>query len=201
MNILPLFSVPLAMVDLGRNLTKKEMKIILDQEQRENTGNKTSKNNYILELGELANLKNFFQQSINEYFNTVYVPKEKIQLRITQSWTNYTEPKQFHHRHSHPNSIISGVFYVQTDPTSDKIFFYKNIGWEQIKIDTENFNMYNSKSWWIEAITGRLLIFPSSLEHMVEVLPENSSTRISLSFNTFVSGILGSNDSLTELIL
>jgi hypothetical protein len=31
---------------------------------------------------------------------------------ITQSWLNYTETNQYHHKHEHPNSLVSGVFYV-----------------------------------------------------------------------------------------
>ena len=43
-------------------------------------------------------------------------------------------------------------------------------------------------------------MFPSSTTHKVEV-KKGSNTRISLSFNTFYKGTIGSNKSLTELIL
>jgi len=60
--------------------------------------------------------------------------------------------------------------------------------------------MYNSESWWFEANRGKLIVFPSYLEHMVpQVAPPGP--RISLSFNTFPLGLLGSQQELTQLDL
>jgi uncharacterized protein (TIGR02466 family) len=120
-------------------------------------------------------------------------------LYITQSWANYTEQGQFHHKHAHPNSFISGVFYVQSDNAKDRIYFYKD-GYSQLKVPPKEWNLYNSDSWWFEAITGRLVLFPSSLTHMV-VAVESEKTRVSLSFNTFLKGYVGSEDELTGLRL
>ena len=38
-----------------------------------------------------------------------------IHLKITQSWINFTKKGEYHHPHAHPNSLISGVFYVEAD--------------------------------------------------------------------------------------
>jgi hypothetical protein len=43
-------------------------------------------------------------------------------------------------------------------------------------------------------------MFPSSTTHQVETKKGNN-TRISLAFNTFYKGTIGSNKDLTELIL
>ena len=43
-------------------------------------------------------------------------------------------------------------------------------------------------------------MFPSSTIHQVET-KQGNNTRISLAFNTFYKGTLGSNGTLTELIL
>jgi len=59
--------------------------------------------------------------------------------------------------------------------------------------------LYNSESWWFEVGTGDLLLFPSSLTHMVETVQEDE--RISLSFNTFPVGYVGDESSLTALHL
>jgi hypothetical protein len=64
----------------------------------------------------------------------------------------------------------------------------------------KEWNTFNSESWWVEAYTGRLLIFPSELEHSVENV-ETEETRISLSFNTFPIGHFGDDESLTGLTL
>lgn len=200
MNLQSLFPTPVAFVEMPRQFTKKELNTLIKQEQRPNMGNTTSINNYLLDLDELANFRSFIQSSVDEYFKTVYSPKHNVSLRITQSWTNYTTANQFHHKHAHPNSIVSGVFYIQTDPNRDKIHFYRT-GYTQIKFPTDNWNMFNSESWWFEAVPNRLILFPSYLEHMVESLPSDAETRISLSFNTFPIGTIGEGDDLTQLIL
>ena len=60
--------------------------------------------------------------------------------------------------------------------------------------------MWNSGSWFFPVETGDLFMFPSSTTHQVETKKGNN-TRISLAFNTFYKGSVGSNDALTELIL
>jgi uncharacterized protein (TIGR02466 family) len=111
---------------------------------------------------------------------------------------NYSEPGQYHHKHAHPNSFVSGVFYIQTNP-NDKIFFYRD-GYSQIKFPPAEWNSWNSESWWFEAITGRLILFPSSLTHMVPTV-EGEDVRVSLSFNTFPAGTVGEEMDLTGLKL
>ena len=58
--------------------------------------------------------------------------------------------------------------------------------------------IYNA--WWFEAITGRLILFPSSLTHMVPTV-EGEDVRVSLSFNTFPAGTVGEEMDLTGLKL
>ena len=199
MNIFNLFPTALGLYDLDRDFTEKEMKFIKGQETRGNMGNTTSVNNNILESKELKDVRKFVEDSVTEYFKAVYAPKQDTKLRITQSWCNYTDPGQFHHKHAHPNSFISGVLYPQANKDTDKIYFYKD-GWQQLKTPTEDWNPYNSDSWWMEAYTGRMFIFPSYLTHMVETV-QGKDTRISLSFNTFPVGNCGDASSLTGLDL
>lgn len=196
MQIVNLFPTALGIFDLGRELTDEEKNVLINQEHSPNMGNTTSKERFILRNPALQNLQAFIQQSINSYFEGVIAPSKETSLYITQSWTNYSSKGQWHHSHEHPNSIISGVFYVQSTPI-DKIFFEKN-HYEQISFPTEKFNTYNSKTWWIEAPQGRLVIFPSSLRHSVSAV-ETETTRISLSFNTFAKGMIGAEENLTAL--
>lgn len=191
-----LFPTPVAMFDLGRDFTEAEKELILNLPQYANMGNTTSNDKEV--LNSLADLKTFCETSVQEYLTTIHAPRNKVSLRITQSWTNYTKPGQWHHKHAHPNSFVSGVFYIQTKDT-DKIFFYKD-GYQTLKLPTENWNVYNSDSWWFEATQGRLILFPSSLTHMVETV-KGDDTRISLSFNTFPVGHIGDDQALTGLYL
>ncbi|NDC04079.1 MAG: hypothetical protein EBZ81_14210 [Betaproteobacteria bacterium] len=134
------------------------------------------------------------------YFKNVINPLTNTSIKITQSWINYTQPGGFHHKHQHANSFISGVFYIQTNEETDRIYFFKN-QYEQLKLAINEWTYYNTESWWFSSIKGQLLLFPSSLTHSVENTSVDSSTRISISFNTFPVGILGIKEELTELCL
>lgn len=196
MNIVSLFPTALGIFNLDRELTEEEKKVLLNQPVGPNMGNKTSVERFILRDPALANLKEFIQTSVDKYFNEVVAASKDASLYITQSWVNYSAKNEWHHAHAHPNSILSGVFYVQST-NEDKIYFEKNT-YSQIEFPTENYNTYNSTTWWIEAFQGRLVIFPSSLRHYVNAV-ETDTTRVSLSFNTFARGTIGSNDTLTLL--
>lgn len=200
MKIMNLFPTPVAFFDLARPITIAENKYIQELETRANLGNTTSVNNYVLSNEPLQELKQFFTNCLEEYITNIYSPINKLNMKITQSWVNYTEPEEYHHKHNHPNSFVSGVFYVKTNNATDKIYFYKD-GYQQLKILAKEYNVYNSDSWWFEATQGRLILFPSSLVHMVSPTSQNSDTRISISFNTFPVGQIGENSELTELFL
>jgi uncharacterized protein (TIGR02466 family) len=199
MNTYNIFPTTVGIVELEREFTKKEIDIFNNLERRPNEGNTTTVNNKVLELKEFKKLKEFVTSSVNEYFQKTICPKENVELYVTQSWVNYTEKGQFHHKHAHPNSFISGVLYLNADVTKDKIYFYKE-QYQQLNVEPKEWNITNSTSWWFEVGTGKLILFPSSLTHMVQTI-DHDETRISLAFNTFLKGKLGTNNTLTELIL
>jgi uncharacterized protein (TIGR02466 family) len=197
-NLHGIFPTPVARFELGRAFTNAEMEFVASQSTYRNMGNSTSDDRYVLKHDSLKDLRVFVEDSVAEYLKAIYAPKEDVSLRITQSWLNYTKPGEFHHKHAHPNSFVSGVLYMKAAKERDRIYFYRD-GYQQIKLTAKDWNLYNSESWWFEAVTGELILFPSSLTHMVETVQEDE--RISLSFNTFPVGLAGSEDSLTALYL
>ena len=199
MNIHNLFPLPVGFFRLGRDLTKTELDFIMGMERYPNQGNTTSSDRKVLRHKELTDIRDFIEDAMLEYFKTVHDPKGDVALYVTQSWANYTEPGQYHHKHAHPNSFISGVFYPQADRLVDKIYFYKS-GYERIKVQPATWNHWNSESWWFEVGAGDLILFPSHLEHMVETKVGNE-TRVSIAFNTFLKGHIGVDESLTGLQL
>jgi len=174
-----------------------EIDIDVNQPQRVNQGNTSSVDNYVLK--KLPDLTTFIEKSLHTYLMSTIAPKNDVRLRITQSWLNWTKPGQYHHKHAHPNSLISGCFYVKANKETDKIFFYKD-KYQQIKFPPIEWNPYNSESWWFPVGSGDLVFFPSDLVHMVEPVG-GEETRISLAFNTFPVGYVGDEDGLTALHL
>jgi uncharacterized protein (TIGR02466 family) len=194
-----LFPTAVGAFELGRDLSKLEQKFLFNLESRTNMGNIVSTNNYVLRDKRLSSLGSFFNDSLQEYIQTTLSLRDEVSLRLTQSWVNYTKKGQFHHKHTHPNSIVSGVFYIQAVKDIDKIHFF-NEKYSPVKIIPKEFNVYNSESWWLPATTGTLYLFPSHLTHMVEQVTTDD-TRISMSFNTFYKGTIGDETALTALIL
>jgi uncharacterized protein (TIGR02466 family) len=196
-NLYSLFPIPVAKFELGRDFTSDEIAFVDSQPTSKNAGNTRSKDSYVLQHWTMANLKTFTEACVSEYLKAVYAPKKHdVSLRLTQSWLNYTKPGEFHHKHAHPNSFVSGVLYLKAARAKDKIYFYKDV-YQQIKLATDQWNLHNSDSWWFEVGTGDLMLFPSSLTHMVETVQDDE--RVSLAFNTFPVGYVGEEESLTGL--
>jgi uncharacterized protein (TIGR02466 family) len=196
-----IFPTPIYISKIDRKLTIKELSFIDKSKLNiiNNEGNTTSKNNYILNNKEFKDLKKKLDLIVHDYFDKVISSKNTIIPYITQSWINYTETNQYHHKHLHPNSLVSGVFYINCDDKYDKIKFY-NETYKTIKPEVKEWNIWNSESWWFPVKTGDIILFPSSLTHMVET-KQGDNTRISLAFNVFIKGTVGNNISLSELIL
>ena len=200
-NINGIFPTPIYISKLDRELTPLELKFV-DKNKKDfykNDGNITSNNNYILNEKQFINIKKELDLRIQDYFDKVISPANKITPYITQSWLNYTETNQYHHKHTHANSLVSGVFYINCHKEYDKIKFFSD-KYLTIKPEVKDWNIWNSTSWWFSVKTGDIILFPSSLTHMVET-KQGDNTRISLAFNVFIKGTVGNNKNLTELIL
>jgi uncharacterized protein (TIGR02466 family) len=196
-----IFPTPIYISKIDRDITAKELSFIdkTKLDTYNNEGNTTSNDNYILNNKQFKNLKEELDLKVQDYFDKVISPANNITPYITQSWLNYTETNQYHHKHQHPNSLVSGVFYINCHEEHDKIKFF-NDNYRTIKPEVKDWNIWNSETWWFSVKTGDIILFPSSLTHMVET-KQGDNTRISLAFNVFIKGTVGNNKNLTELHL
>ena len=197
-----LFPIPVRKINLGRELSFDENNFIINQ-YKDPRGEKwalQSKNTKMLEDNILTNLKIFFDKSLNDFFQELFDPATNVSLRITQSWANYSTIGRSHQKHTHPNSVISGVFYVDTNENSDKIFFHRDKPIIPYPIQTKEYNAWNADECWLPSEKGTLLLFPSTLHHRVDPVV-GEKERISISFNSFFSGEIGDASKLTQLIV
>ena len=178
---------------------EKELKYIENIEWKKQVvnGNFKSKDSYLTKHESLKSIVSFFGECINDYCNTIINSEQR--LVITQLWGNRNPKGSKHHEHVHPNSIISGVFYLRQDPKLPPIQFSK-ANQHAIKLDPRKYNVYNSETFLLPCTAGELILFPSNLKHSVPI-NMGDEERISLSFNTFSIDVLGSEDSLTHLDL
>jgi uncharacterized protein (TIGR02466 family) len=197
-----LFPTPVFFKNINTEITKEELDhldYIEKNESHLNSGNKTSTNTYILNLDIFKNLKDIINGYILHYFYNVLDINKGIKPYITQSWLNFTDEERFHHIHTHSNSVVSGVYYFNADIDSDNITFYREM-YEQIKLNRDSFNSFNSNAWTFNVKTGDLILFPSNLGHGVNV-KKGKNKRISLAFNTFIKGEIGEKNYLNMLSL
>ena len=194
--LLQIFPTPLLITKYEGDLSK-ELKYVdhLPYKEQKGNANFKSQDSYLMEIEELKSIKDFFYESLNKY--TKDISQSDQRLIVTQCWANKNPPGSKHHEHVHPNSILSGVFYLKQDKTLPPIQFAKAIQ-GAMKLDPKKYNNLNSESFLLPCVAGELLLFPSNLKHSV---PTNmgKEARISLSFNTFSVDTLGSKESLTHL--
>ena len=198
-----IFPTPVQQGNIGRSFTQEELDFIKlhcePGRTYKNQGNTTSLDRYILKQPEMKDVLEYINTSIKNYVVNVIIPKHPVEFVVTQSWLNYTKEGEYHHKHAHPNSLISGVFYFDAEFEKDRIYFFKD-GYQQIKIPTDTFNLWTSDSWFFQVKTGDIMLFPSSLTHMVES-KKGDNVRTSLAFNVFPKGYIGEEESLTALHL
>ena len=198
----PVFTsqIPLEFSKVVPWLFKQEM---LSEEVDSPNYGERSKNSYILDEPESKDLKNYILGLVNQYGKMLGY--EYDSYRFGQSWVSYKHPGQHHTMHSHPNSLISGVFYFgePTDKTP-AIKFHKleggfNVSYLSPKFVKDKRELkYSQKEFSIEFTPGLLLLFPSYLHHSVP-LNKTDKTRCSLAFNIVPTIGLGEETSLTEL--
>lgn len=197
-----IFATPVMISNLNRDFTPEELAFFQEidsQYKLKNYGNSVSLDNYVLNHPEMETLRLQLLDKVSLFVRETEAPSKDVDAYVTQSWINYTEKGGYHHRHSHQNSYISGVIYLDADATYDSITFYRKY-MPQITIDAAHMTPYNSQTNTYSVSTGDVVLFPSWLEHEVGKVIRDE-TRVSLAFNVFLKGDLGSNKKLTELIL
>ena len=162
-----------------------------------------SKNSYILDEPECKDLKELLLGLTKTYSD--YLGYDYDEYKLGQSWLSYKHPGQHHNQHSHPNSLISGVFYFgQPEEKTPVINFHKMTGGinapvisPKMKRDLQGIK-YASETFSVSFTPGLLLLFPSYLYHSVP-LNQTQTTRCSLSFNVVPGVGFGDEMTLTEL--
>jgi hypothetical protein len=125
--LMPLFPTPVFIRRYENDLSEEIKYLKLIDYSRNNLvgagGNLQSENSFILKEKELSNIREFIENSLKEYCQKIIDVQDE--LRITQSWVNKSGVGQGHHMHTHPNSVVSGVFYFQSDIETAPIQFRK----------------------------------------------------------------------------
>ena len=195
-----LFPYPVMVCAENYEFSGAEKKFISELEMINNAGNLMSKNETILNCKELANLKVFIDKQVLIYKKNLLRMKDENDIYITQSWVNHSDPEQYHPKHKHPNSVISGVMFFDenNDGSLPPIRFHRTLEMFPLEFEFDDLNESNSDCRSFATEQGSLILFPSLLEHDV-AKNKSDRTRTSISFNTFVRGAVGRREKLTEV--
>jgi len=204
-HITPLFAIPLFHTHLGdlNVITKTWLKNLeypyqgtghepIDQDQ-----DLDLRGMYILDKPQLKNLRKQITAAIDYFVHESLGVSDSITFDITTSWANRYLGDEYVIKHNHANSMISGVYYIETTATTAPIVFEQSYSHVNLFHSTTaptfkktKLNQYNSSTHTIQPRTGDLLLFPSHLEHTVPG-SDSKDTRYSLAFNCFAKGHMG----------
>lgn len=130
----------------------------------------------------------------NYYATKICSFKREVSFRMTESWYRETKCNQDHSMHHHPNSVLSGVYYINVPKGNnhDAINFYcENTFFKNFQFNwTPNeYNKYNSNDLQIPVESDTIILFPSWINHYVTTNVSPDESRQIISFNFFVKGM------------
>lgn len=196
-----IFPTPVMRSNIGRDFTQEELAFFerVWAATQENVTNFRSADTRVLDAPEMESIRSAVQEHVNQFAWKVISSNPRHTYYITQSWVNFTQPGQSHFRHMHTNSLISGTLYIYVKKEVDSICFYRNSP-AQILVADDQPNPYSTPIHRVSLDVGDLVLFPSALLHDVEPTT-GAHIRVSLAFNAFIKGELGSETRLNSLIV
>ena len=204
-NLMALFPTPLYSIVYDGDIS--EIKKYFDSCEMNPTNNlygSISKNSYILDNPICKEFSSWVMYNFKEFATKVMRWNYK-DLEFAQSWLTYKEPGQFHKAHTHPNTIISAVFYYDVKEGDPAICFSKETkSFNRSYIEPSLLPDYQDHTFSQEEIyfypkQNNLIIFPSYLVHGV---PPNKTnrTRKALGINGLTKGTLGDEETISQII-
>lgn len=132
---------------------------------------------------EFAPLVEFIQNGVAEAVRFLKWDQRQATPQLAACWANINGPGASNVVHTHPHCFLSGAYYVQANPESGAIFFLDpRPAAVMIAPPMTEFTPWTFQRVRYEPKPGRMLIFPSWLQHGVEP-NRGDADRICVSFN------------------
>lgn len=159
------------------------------------TNGSVTESQRLLDAPEFETVKRELEQLALEY---VHLQGHRVHsVQIGNSWGNTLKHSEPIHMHTHPNSYVSGVFYL-TDGVP--LNFHNPLLTEDLfmvrpLVEWQEDNQYTWQVLKVPIRAGYVILFPSRLKHHVD--PSDTDYRYSIAFNSMPTGSIG--DSTKEL--
>jgi uncharacterized protein (TIGR02466 family) len=109
--------------------------------------------------------------------------RDSFKQIIENYWVNFNKPGMFNKPHLHPSSVFTGVYYAKAEKNSGNIVIHNSSDKEfTLQSYTDKPTRFNMSNPAYEPSTGLVIIFPSWLQHSVE-MNLSGTDRISVSFH------------------
>ena len=148
-----------------------------------------SESSNIVEIDELKELKVWFEDCIKDYFDNVMTLDYK-EFWIHESWINHTKSDKSQGMHNHSNSLISGVYYIESTPQHPPLIFekvsYNSDPFISLRKHYNQMNPNFTNRIAMPCTKGSLIIFNSYLFHGFGT-NDCQEPRISLAFNVLAN--------------
>jgi uncharacterized protein (TIGR02466 family) len=118
---------------------------------------------------------------VQESTKNIFNPYFKFNPQLTRGWVNRQKPHEYIPLHDHGNTVMAVVYYIYTPENCGDLLLVdpRNAPlWDRISEDKVDGIKYQR----IKPKTGKLILFPGYVGHMVEQNKSND-TRISLATN------------------
>lgn len=193
-DLIPIFPTTLYKDKLSRNLTTIEIDTLSKfQGLPSDFGNTQSADGSILDQPSLVDLKQECEKHLNRYYRDILKADDTTEIYITDSWINFSRKGDQHSIHTHVNSMLSGVVYLQVNESVPSISFTKDSPFLLLEFPVTEQNEFNSPSWKLDVNNNDIVIFPSNVWHSVPTNPSDTP-RVTLAFNSFIRGNLLGTD-------
>lgn len=190
---------------VNQEIDKQEYDKIINTEYSDYGPVKRS-HSYILD--ELPILKNWIENQVNMYAENILALVDT--LCITQSWAVKSENIHQLYTHIHPNSILSGAYFVESPNQTQGTTFYRSTEitstdrhHSPVVVGRSDFSKVLGKEWLypqktFDAQKNHLYLFPSTIPHGV-IPHESNGNRYVISFNTWFKDGFGNEFTLTRV--
>lgn len=145
-------------------------------------------NNKLHMCPELNSFFNWIDEVLEDCRRTFRWEAERLGVNL--AWCNKADSAGQHQVHVHPNSFLSGVYYL-SDNSSPTIFEDPRYQTRSGLMLVSHAQPMMSKAWAAPSDKGTLVLFPSWLPHFTEPDPNipGGEYRYTLSFNSMPFGV------------
>jgi uncharacterized protein (TIGR02466 family) len=176
-------------LDDCQQLNHKLLEEVKAEQQRDQKGEKKSNilgwhsAHDLHQRDGFAEFANIIGENTVEVANELHWDLQRISLKIESCWAIVNGKLASNNVHNHPNSVLSGVYYLQAPENSGVISFYDPRPAAQMLLPPlTEYSVSTLPKISYQPQAGTMLLFPSWLLHGVE-MNLSAELRVSLSFN------------------